>query len=64
MARVELGDTVKVNFTGRLDDGTVFDTSVDRDPLELRIGQKQIVPGFEDAQAGIGAEDRSKYVFL
>jgi peptidylprolyl isomerase len=48
MARVELGDTVKVNFTGRLDDGTVFDTSVDRDPLELRIGQKQIVPGFED----------------
>jgi peptidylprolyl isomerase len=55
--QVELGDTVKVNFTGRLDDGTVFDTSVDRGPLELRIGQKQIVPGFEDAIVGMKPGD-------
>jgi peptidylprolyl isomerase len=57
MAQVELGDTVKINFTGRLDDGSVFDTSVDHDPLELRIGHKKIVPGFEDAIVGMKPGD-------
>lgn len=47
------GDTVKVHYTGRLQDGTVFDTSVGSEPLELTLGQNQIIPGFEQAVIGM-----------
>ena len=43
------GDTVTVHYTGRLDDGRVFDSSKERGPLELTVGEKQVIPGFEDA---------------
>lgn len=43
------GNTVKVHYTGKLDDGTIFDTSVEREPLEFTIGAGQIIPGFEEA---------------
>ena len=43
---------VRVHFTGRLEDGTVFDTSAERGPYEFTIGESRIVPGF--AQAVIG----------
>lgn len=49
----KLGDTVKVHYTGKLDDGTVFDSSVDRDPLEFTIGSGSIIPGFEQAVVGM-----------
>ncbi len=47
------GNTVKVHYTGTLNDGTVFDTSVDREPLEFTIGQGQLIPGFEQAVIGM-----------
>ncbi len=47
------GDTVKVHYTGRLADGTVFDTSSGREPLELRIGDGQLIPDFEQAVVGM-----------
>ena len=47
------GDTVKVHYTGKLEDGTIFDSSKDRDPLEFTLGQAQIIPGFEDAVLGM-----------
>jgi FKBP-type peptidyl-prolyl cis-trans isomerase 2 len=47
------GDTVKVHYTGRLEDGTVFDTSQERDPLEFTIGEGSIIPGFEEAVKGM-----------
>jgi FKBP-type peptidyl-prolyl cis-trans isomerase 2 len=53
MAQAKHGDTVRVHYTGKLDDGTVFDTSVDRDPLEFTIGEGQIIPGFEEAVVGM-----------
>ena len=53
MARAKYGDTVKVHYTGRLDDGTVFDTSADGDPLQFTIGSGQIIPGFEQAVVGM-----------
>ncbi len=47
------GDTVKVHYTGKLDDGTIFDTSVEREPLEFTIGTGQTIPGFEAAVRGM-----------
>ena len=53
MARAKYGDTVKVHYTGRLDDGTVFDTSANGEPLQFTIGSGQIIPGFEQAVVGM-----------
>lgn len=53
MPKADSGDTVKVHYTGTLDDDTVFDSSVDREPLELTIGQGQVIPGFEEAVIGL-----------
>ena len=49
----ENGDTVKVHYTGRLQDGTVFDTSAGSEPLEFTLGEGQIIPGFEQAVMGM-----------
>jgi peptidylprolyl isomerase len=53
MAQAKTGDTVKVHYTGKLDDGTVFDTSANREPLEFTIGQGQLIPDFEQAIVGM-----------
>jgi peptidylprolyl isomerase len=54
MTQVKPGDTVKVHYTGKLEDGSVFDSSFDRDPLEFTIGQQTVIPGFEQAVVGMG----------
>ena len=53
MAQVKEGDTVKVHYTGKLEDGTVFDSSNEREPLEFTIGNGQIISGFEQAVIGM-----------
>ena len=53
MAQAKNGDTVKVHYTGKLDDDTVFDTSADREPLEFTIGEGRIIPDFEQAVIGM-----------
>ncbi len=53
MADAKVGDTVKVHYTGKLEDGTVFDTSSDRDPIQFTIGEGNIIPGFESAVVGM-----------
>lgn len=55
MAGAQQGDTVKVHYTGKLEDGSVFDSSLQRDPLEFTIGEGQIIPGFEKAVVGMEA---------
>ncbi|MEI8032013.1 MAG: peptidylprolyl isomerase [Chlorobiaceae bacterium] len=53
MAQAKTGDIVKVHYTGTLDDGTMFDTSADREPLEFTIGGGQVIPGFDAAMLGM-----------
>ena len=47
------GDTVRVHYTGRLDDGSVFDSSDGRDPLQFEVGSGQVIPGFDRAVTGM-----------
>ena len=53
MAKASTGNVVKVHYTGKLDDGTVFDSSREREPLEFTIGDGQIISGFEAAVQGM-----------
>lgn len=53
MAEAGVGDKVKVHYTGKLGDGTVFDTSDGREPLEFTIGSGEVIPGFEQAVVGM-----------
>ncbi|MCL1940165.1 MAG: peptidylprolyl isomerase [Desulfovibrionaceae bacterium] len=55
---IKTGDTVFVHYTGTLDDGTEFDSSRDREPLEFVMGGGMIIPGFEAAVAGKEAGDK------
>jgi peptidylprolyl isomerase len=53
MAQAKTGDTVHVNYTGKLADGTIFDTSRDRHPVQFTIGKGQLIAGFEQAVIGM-----------
>lgn len=53
MSKAKDGDKVKVHYTGKFEDGAVFDSSVDRDPLEFTLGQGQVIPGFENGIKGM-----------
>ena len=53
MSQAKDGDTVKVHYTGTLDDGTVFDSSVGSEPLEFVLGEGSVIPGFEEAVRGM-----------
>ena len=53
MAGAKEGDTVKVHYQGTLEDGTVFDSSKDREPLEFTLGGGNIIAGFEEIVTGM-----------
>jgi peptidylprolyl isomerase len=57
----EDGDTVRVHYTGALEDGSVFDTSVGREPLELTVGKGEVIPGFEKAVKGLQVGQTEKF---
>ena len=57
MQSAKTGDTVRVHYRGTLDDGSVFDSSEGRDPLEFRLGSGQVIPGFDDAVTGMSVGD-------
>lgn len=53
MAEAKSGDKVKVHYTGKFEDGTVFDTSNERGPLEITLGSHDVIPGVENAVEGM-----------
>ncbi|MFW6169085.1 MAG: FKBP-type peptidyl-prolyl cis-trans isomerase [Planctomycetota bacterium] len=53
MTKADNSNKVRVHYTGSLDDGTVFDSSQERDPLEFTIGSNEIIPAVENAVKGM-----------
>ena len=53
MSIAKYGSKVKVHYTGRLEDGSLFDSSVGGDPLEFTIGNGEVIVGFEEAIVGM-----------
>jgi len=57
MQTAKRGDTVSVHYKGTLDDGTIFDSSEDGDPISFTLGGGEVIPGFETAIEGMGIGD-------
>lgn len=57
METAKAGDTVRVHYTGTLEDGSVFDSSEGRDPLQFTVGSGQVIPGFDQAVSGMKPGD-------
>ena len=57
MTQAAAGDTVRIHYTGTLTDGTQFDSSSGRDPLEFELGSGQVIPGFDNAVDGMNVGD-------
>ncbi|RYD51386.1 MAG: peptidylprolyl isomerase [Sphingobacteriales bacterium] len=53
MQQVKSGDLVRIHYHGTLSDGTVFDSSSEREPLEFTAGSGQVIPGFDTAVVGM-----------
>ncbi|MEM1175065.1 MAG: peptidylprolyl isomerase [Pseudomonadota bacterium] len=57
MSQAKQGDTVKIHYKGTLDDGSEFDSSEGREPLEFELGSGQVIPGFDNAVDGMAVGD-------
>jgi FKBP-type peptidyl-prolyl cis-trans isomerase 2 len=57
MAKVKEGDTISIHYTGKLEDGTVFDSSEDSAPLELKVGDGEFLKGLEEGVIGMEVGD-------
>ena len=62
MTEVKSGDTVRIHYTGTLEDGTVFDSSTGRDPLEFTVGSGQIIPGLDKHLPGMNVGEQKTIV--
>jgi len=62
MSTAKTGDTVKVHYTGRLDDDTVFDTSRGKSPLKFTIGEGNLIKGFEKGLIGMEVGEKKNLV--
>ena len=57
MKKVQSTDKVKVHYTGKLENGEVFDSSKDKDPLQFEVGAGQVISGFDNAVVGMGLNE-------
>ncbi len=60
MNQAKSGDTVRIHYTGTLDDGSQFDSSAGREPLQFQLGGGQVIPGFDKAVEGMTVGDSKK----
>jgi FKBP-type peptidyl-prolyl cis-trans isomerase 2 len=58
MSQVKENNTVKVNYTGKLSDGQVFDSSEGKEPIEFTLGQGRLIPGFEKGLIDMGLNEK------
>lgn len=58
MSKVKENDTVRIHYTGKLTNGEVFDSSVDREPLEFTVGKGQMIPGMEKGVLDMEVEEK------
>lgn len=58
--RAAKGDTVRVNYTGRLESGEVFDTSEERGPIAFTLGAGEMIPGFEEGVEGLAVGEQRR----
>ncbi|WP_048648928.1 FKBP-type peptidyl-prolyl cis-trans isomerase [Nitratireductor soli] len=57
MSQIKSGDVVRIHYTGKLADGTEFDSSAGREPLEFQVGSGQIIPGLDRQVEGMAVGD-------
>ena len=62
MSQATPGDTIRMHYTGSLADGTEFDSSRGRDPLEFQLGSGQIIPGLDSGLQGMAVGETKKVV--
>ncbi|SIQ62189.1 FKBP-type peptidyl-prolyl cis-trans isomerase [Maribacter ulvicola] len=62
MSKVKADSQVKVHYTGKLSNGEIFDSSVDREPLDVKLGQGSLIPGFEKGLLDMEANDKKTIV--
>jgi FKBP-type peptidyl-prolyl cis-trans isomerase 2 len=60
MSQIKEGDKVRIHYKGTLTDGTVFDSSEGRDPLEFTVGSGEIIPGLDKALPGMAVGDEKR----
>lgn len=60
MGTVQNGNRIKVHYTGKFEDGDVFDSSEGGDPLEFEVGAGQLIPGFDTAVVGMAAGEKKQ----
>ncbi|MFL1012805.1 FKBP-type peptidyl-prolyl cis-trans isomerase [Flavisericum labens] len=58
MSKVKENDTIEVHYTGKLVNGQVFDSSLEREPLQVQLGQGQLIPGFEKALVDMAVSEK------
>jgi peptidylprolyl isomerase len=61
MKKVENGHFVKVDYTGTLENGDIFDTSKNSHPIEVEVGAGKVIKGFEDALVGMGKDEKKTF---
>lgn len=64
MSKVKADSQVRVHYTGKLSDGQVFDSSVDREPLEVKLGQGSLIPGFEKGLLDMEPNEKKTIVIV
>ncbi|MFA5074653.1 MAG: peptidylprolyl isomerase [Candidatus Babeliales bacterium] len=64
MSKVKMGDKIKVHYTGKLTDGTIFDSSKNNAPLEFIVGEGKIIKGFEQGVIGMEPGDTKSIIIF